>query len=241
MSEIVTRLPQYQHLYEILRQQLTKGIFKIGTLLPSEKELQQTYGMTQPTVRQALSMLAEEGYIKKYQGKGSVVQPAPIGLGMLQIYAHDEHIALDPEVIRTDILQRSIVPVFPDGFSFTPPSARMEMPYYVFERIRLVENEVIFYERMALSNHEIPDFHKQKLENRSLFNLLRSRYNIIVKGGEEKVWATSATPEISAMLRLAPHTPVLRLEKRIDTNRPNLSLYSSLYASTDNYLLKGRF
>ena len=46
------------------------GVYKEGDLLPSENELCQLYGMTRPTVRQSLSTLANDGYIRKHQGKG---------------------------------------------------------------------------------------------------------------------------------------------------------------------------
>lgn len=239
MSDTPVRLPHYQHLYETLRQQLLKGVYAPGNLLPSEKELQQAYTLTQPTVRQALSMLADEGYIKKYQGKGSVVQPLPIGSGMLSIEPQFPSKVLFDGKIQTEILKKPTVGNFPESFLFVPdnPSGL----FYYLERIRLVNNEVIFYEKIAIPAHEVPDFHKQKLENRSLFGVLRTRYNVIVKGGEEKVWATAATPPLTDIMKIGPGTPVLRLEKRIETNRPHLTFYSSLYARTDTYLLQGRF
>lgn len=239
MPDTSVRLPHYQHLYETLRQQLLKGVYKVGNLLPSEKELQQTYNLTQPTIRQALSMLAEEGYIKKYQGKGSVVQPLPIGLGMLSIQSHNPTHLFEAAEIRTEILQKPTLEKFSPDFLFLPPV--YSTLFYHFERLRLVNDEVIFYEKIALPADEVPDFHKQKLENRSLFGILRNRYNVIVKGGEEKVWATAATDPQASMMRIKVGTPILRLEKRIETNRPHLTFYSSLYACTDKYLLQGRF
>ncbi|MFN8345841.1 MAG: GntR family transcriptional regulator [Spirosomataceae bacterium] len=239
MSDTPARLPHYQHLYETLRQQLLKGAYEVGHLLPSEKELQQTYHLTQPTVRQALSMLAEEGFIKKYQGKGSVVQPLPIGLGMLSIQPYDPVRSVDTDEIRTEVIQKPVFGPFPEGFLFTPPITTDV--FYRFERLRLVNNEVIFYEKVAVPASEVPDFHKQQLENRSLFSVLRNRYNVIVKRGEEKVWATSAAAPLTDIMRIQPGTPVLRVEKRIETNRPHLTLYSSLCACTDKYLLQGRF
>ncbi|WP_028664710.1 GntR family transcriptional regulator [Runella zeae] len=239
MSEVIARIPHYQHLYETLRQQLLQGVYEIGSLLPSEKELQQAYNLTQPTVRQALSMLAEEGFIKKFQGKGSIVQPVPIGLGMLSIQPHHTDQLVDAAAIRTEIVQKPILKVFPADFLFV--SAQPQRPYYYFERLRFVDNEVIFFEKIALPAEEVPQFHKLKLENKSLFDTLRKRYSIIVKRGEEKVWATLADEALSRMMQIKPNTPVLRLEKCIETNRPHLNIYSSLYACTDKYLLKGRF
>ena len=62
-------IPQYRRLYEILRKHILDGVYKEGDLLPSENELCQLYGMTRPTVRQALGTLANDGYIQKASGK----------------------------------------------------------------------------------------------------------------------------------------------------------------------------
>jgi GntR family transcriptional regulator, frlABCD operon transcriptional regulator len=239
MPEISARLPHYQYLYETLRQQLHKGVYEIGSLLPSEKELQVAYNLTQPTIRQALSMLAEEGYIKKYQGKGSVVQPLPIGSGMLSIEPQMASDVLIEGEIQTEILQKPTLGAFPSGFLFVP--AQPSSLYYYLERLRRVKEEVIFYEKIALPADELPHFPKQKLDNRSLFEVLRQRYNVIVKGGEEKVWASAATSPLTEIMGIEAGTPILRLEKRIETNRPHLTFYSSLFACTDKYLLQGRF
>ncbi len=78
-------VPQYRRLYEILRKHIAEGIYKEGDLLPSENELCQIYGMTRPTVRQSLSTLASDGYIRKHQGKGSIVHLIPREIGILSV------------------------------------------------------------------------------------------------------------------------------------------------------------
>lgn len=239
MTEAAPRLPQYQFLYETLRQQLHNGIYEIGSLLPSEKELQQAYKLTQPTIRQALSMLAEEGYIKKYQGKGSVVLPLPVGSGMLSIEPHSHHNLKNEPDIQTKILARGIYAAFPPDFLFQPEQTNAS--FYYIERLRTVNKEVVFYEKIALPTSELPNFQRITLENKPLFDTLRKRYNVIVKGGDEKVWAMTAPNEIAHLMQIPTGKPILRLEKKIETNRPHLTFFSSLFACTDKYLLKGRF
>ncbi|GAB2587284.1 UTRA domain-containing protein [Spirosoma areae] len=78
-------------------------------------------------------------------------------------------------------------------------------------------------------------------ENRSLFELLRTVYNLIVQGGEQKLLATTATENLTQLLAVPPASSVLRLDKRVDTNNNDFSYYSSLYARTDHFLLHGRF
>ena len=78
-------IPRHRRLYELLRKHITDGVYREGDLLPSENELCQLYGMTRPTVRQALSTLANDGYIRRYQGKGSIVHELPREIGILSV------------------------------------------------------------------------------------------------------------------------------------------------------------
>lgn len=243
MNDRPTRIPQYQYLYESLRQQIIRGDFKSGDLLPSEKELQNQFRLTQPTIRQALGLLVQDGYIRKHQGKGSIVQPLPIGLGVMSIVGRLANTAnaSRTERMTTAILTKPKLHPFPDDFLFTPTEDDTKAGFYFLERLRAVEEEPVFFEKIILPNRYLPGFSRQRLENRSLFDLLRTKYGLLVKGGEQKVLAVAADGDLARLLSVPISNPVLRLDKRLDTNRPDFSFYSSLYARTDRYILHGRF
>jgi DNA-binding GntR family transcriptional regulator len=65
---------QYQTIYETLKQQIQRGEFQEGELIPSENELWQQFQTTRMTIRQALAELVREGYIIRKHGKGSIVK-----------------------------------------------------------------------------------------------------------------------------------------------------------------------
>ncbi|WP_338869107.1 GntR family transcriptional regulator [Spirosoma sp. SC4-14] len=249
MTDQPNRIPQYQYLYETLRQDIIRGVFKAGDLLPSESVLQQQYRLTQPTIRQALSLLVQEGYIKKHQGKGSIVQAIPIGLGVMSLQTHVAHIdeneavseGLSAEVITTIILAKPILCPFPNELLFYPTDETPDTQYYCLERLRSVNGNPVFFEKLILPNRYLPNLSRQRLTNRSFFDLLRTKYGLVVTGGEQKIQALPAENHIANQLQVEPGSPVLRLEKRIDTNKSDFSFYSLLFARTDQFLLQGRF
>ena len=53
--------------------QIQSGIWKPGHMLPSEKQLQQQFGVSRTTVRQAIAELQAEGFVEKHQGRGTLV------------------------------------------------------------------------------------------------------------------------------------------------------------------------
>lgn len=73
----VTRLgraPMYQQIAEALRQQIGDGTLAAGSQLPTEAELTESYGVSRATVRQALSMLVNEGLIVSARPRGHFVR-----------------------------------------------------------------------------------------------------------------------------------------------------------------------
>jgi len=62
---------------EDIRKTIISGLLKPGDKLASEAELMSSYGVSSITVRKALVNLAEEGLIKRIQGKGSFVSDIP--------------------------------------------------------------------------------------------------------------------------------------------------------------------
>ncbi|MFC0471149.1 trehalose operon repressor [Halalkalibacter kiskunsagensis] len=64
---------KFRLIYDDLAGKIQNGILRANELLPSENELADTYMASRETIRKALKLLSEHGYIQKMQGKGSMV------------------------------------------------------------------------------------------------------------------------------------------------------------------------
>jgi GntR family frlABCD operon transcriptional regulator len=64
----------YSQLLEVLREQLGKGCWSVGTQIPTEEQLCSRYNVSKATVRLALAELVSLGYLKRLQGKGTFVR-----------------------------------------------------------------------------------------------------------------------------------------------------------------------
>ena len=63
----------YMKIYQDLKGQIRSGAYRDGDKLPTEAQLQQTYGISRITAKKAMEMLSEEGMIVRYPGKGTFV------------------------------------------------------------------------------------------------------------------------------------------------------------------------
>jgi GntR family transcriptional regulator/GntR family frlABCD operon transcriptional regulator len=233
------KIPQHKKLYEILRRHIIEGIYNEGDLLPSENELCRLHGVTRPTVRQALSNLANDGYISRHQGKGSIVLHLPREIGILSVAGTTS--ALGYRNLKTKIIVKPVIVPWGDDFMFPLSELEKESGCLNMERLRLLDDFPIFYDISYIANINLPRITSRKFENRSLFRILRDHYQIEIKGGEQRIKAIPASQKISRYLQLATGEPVLHLERKMETSNPELFLYSSIFCNTKKYSIFGRF
>lgn len=67
--------PKWQSLVRRLSAELMQGDYQPGEILPSENHLAKSTGFARSTVRQAFAQLEKEGFVKRVQGKGTIVSP----------------------------------------------------------------------------------------------------------------------------------------------------------------------
>lgn len=73
VSKSNKKIPSYVPIYNMIYSDIINGFYKYGSQLPSEVELTEKYGVSRNTLRQALTILREDGLIEKQQGKSTIV------------------------------------------------------------------------------------------------------------------------------------------------------------------------
>ncbi len=66
-------VPVYQQLAEILRGRIQRGELQPRRPIPSIRTLEQTYGVSDGTVKKAVQILRDEGLVHTVRGKGVFV------------------------------------------------------------------------------------------------------------------------------------------------------------------------
>lgn len=73
MGKQSKRKYRYLEVYEDLVVKVSKGEFPLNEMLPSEKEIGMIYSVERTTVRKALELLVNDGFVQKFQGLGAKV------------------------------------------------------------------------------------------------------------------------------------------------------------------------
>jgi DNA-binding GntR family transcriptional regulator len=232
-------LPLHKQIYELLRKLIQEGTYAEGDLLPSENELSRLHEVTRPTIRKSLDRLANEGYIQRQQGKGSIVKGKPSGVGILSFSGTTT--AIGKENLVTKIICGPEVRSWESAFSFGISQKEKEVGCYYLERLRFVNGEPVFFDITMIPNINLPRFNQRNFENNSLFDILRKKYQIEVVGGEQKILAIKADSRLRQYFRMNRGAPVLQLNRKIATNRIDFFFYSQVFCNTGKICLYGTF
>ncbi len=231
--------PQYKKVYETLRKHISEDFYKQGDLLPSENELCQAHNTTRPTIRKALDALVNEGFIKKHQGKGSIVMGAPKGIGILSITGTTS--AIGDKNLETKIIVKPVFQKRDSAFGFDLSDFEKETGFIYMERLRYMNGVPVFFDLSLIPNVNLPRFTSRNMDNKSLFEVLRKHYNIEVKGGEQKLMAISANKLLKKHFKVGEGHPILMLNRKIETNKLNYYIYSQVFCNTEEHALYGTF
>ncbi len=93
------QIPRYHQLARILREKIQSGEWEPQSAIPSERQLEQQYRISRPTIRQAIELLIREGYLYREHGRGTFVMPQKLQKGLLELTSFSE-----------DLIKRGIKP-----------------------------------------------------------------------------------------------------------------------------------
>ena len=66
-------VPRYRLIADELRSAITTGELQVGDKLPGEHELGDLHKVSRHTVREALRLLEDQGFVRRHKGIGTVV------------------------------------------------------------------------------------------------------------------------------------------------------------------------
>lgn len=224
-------LPHHRRIYEHLLYQIQHGGLNPGDTVPTERELQERFGVSRVPVRQALARLEAEGLIRRTPGRGTEVLHPRVGpMVRLSGFAHFYNRMADQ--ISSRILAVETVPAEAEVADHLglPPGA----PVLQVQRLRLVQGSPTAY----MVNHFVPtemrsrflDAHgpADPLHEFILPMLPRAEVDV-----QEDLQAVLADPAVAAMLLLPAGAPVLAVTRRgWDRERVPVE-FSRYWARTD--------
>ncbi|CAM4219760.1 MAG: GntR family transcriptional regulator [Paenibacillus macerans] len=203
-------IPLYFQLKEDMIKKINNEEYKVNESLPSETQLMTMYGVSRTTVRQAIDLLVNEGYLEKRRGVGTfVAKPNLNQWDLAELRSFNEIAGLQGLAARTELLSmqrvkanETIKSVFGEGHS----------SYYKLERLRFIENEPSVLVTTYVPVDVAPDLERFNFSEVSLFATLREHYGLKINYANKTFRAINASPEDAAILKVEPNFAIQLVE-----------------------------
>ncbi len=197
-------IPAYFQLKKMILEQIRGGEYPEGSLIPSERDLGESLGISRMTVRQALNQLVSEGVLYREKGKGTYVSKSKIKQKNIMSFSEtvrNRGLIPSTQVLRFEkVLNRADIREILE--------LQEDEGLYGIKRLRLANELPIGIEEVFIPERYCPHLENHDLKM-SFYILLKEQYSLVVSSMDCSVDAAKATTEEKKLLGLTNAVPVL--------------------------------
>ncbi len=201
---------RYYQIAQHLRDAITSGTLLPGTALPSEQKLGELFGVSRPTVRQAIQLLTEEGLLDRRQGAGTFVRKLNIQQRHGRVIGFSRRMSQDGLCPSSRVLENRILRAQEAGEKArtalnVPATAQLLR----LSRLRLISGEPVALETAHLPLDRFPGLNQFDLEHRSLYQTLEEHYDTEITFFRESLEPMLMSVHEATLLWTQPGLPAM--------------------------------
>ncbi|MCP5182222.1 MAG: GntR family transcriptional regulator [Pseudomonadales bacterium] len=226
--------PLFAQVRDSLKDSIANGTLVPGDKLPSEADLEQRFGVSRVTVRQALADLQAQQVIEKINGKGSFVRkpqrhPSELGplSGFYETMRRRGHVSSG---IVSGITRIETDPTLAAAMRL-PVSA----PIGMLTITRLVDSEVHAFQRCYGSVGLLEAMVQQNLAENDLLTVLNKHLGYPIARSQIDFEAVNATAELAERLKTRVDAALLRIHITSYDGRDTPIMHNDFFARGDRF------
>ncbi len=227
-------LPKYHQLAMILKKKIESGELNPQAPIPSERQLEEFYGVSRPTIRQAIELLIREGYLYREHGRGTFVMPQKLQKGMLELTSFSEDLikrGMKPGQVIIEMKEELPPEKIREKLDLSPEKRTLKIV-----RIRLGDGVPIGYQTSYLLLEPGQSISRAELEaSGSLYRILQEKLHIIPWAADETLEVALATKEEADLLQVKEGAPLLLNERVLWSQERKAVEYVKILYRGDRY------
>jgi len=204
-------IPLYHQIKELLKRQIEEGVYKPNDRLLTESELAARFRVSKITVRQALRELAEMGYVRREQGRGTFVAEPRLDQGPRELTSFTEEMRKRGYTPGSTVLEAALREASEEVAFKLALAAGATV--FMLRRLRLADNEPMGLQTAWLPADLLPGIERVCFENVSLYEVLQKTYGLYAVSARETHFATVADADLGRVLGIPPGAPVMACER----------------------------
>lgn len=204
--------PQVRRKYDSVGAEVMELIdgLEPGAAIPPERELCSRFEVSRMTLRRAIDDLVREGHLERQHGRGTFVSQPKIAqaLTMTSFSEDMRRRGFAPGSRTLTLRRRPASAQLGRRLEISPSAEVLEA-----ERLRLADDQPMAIETLSLPLALAPDLTAEDLDNASLYELLASRYGVVIGHGRQTIEPTVTDETESELLQVPLHTPAFLFER----------------------------
>jgi len=206
--------------------------YSVGDLLPTITDLEQKFHTSRITIRNAIQMLADEGYVNVKQGRGTTVSDPRANQRINYLTSTSETLRDLGYVVRSDnvMIDTTIPPKNILRLLDLPDASSV----YLMQRLLLADEKPVSIVTNYIVPRYVPDFPLKQENFKSLYQLLENSYGIVLDSGIDTITARSASMAQASLLKIPINSPLLHI-CRITYSQNKPVTYDDLLIDASRY------
>lgn len=204
--------PIYLQIRDKLLAAIETGMLLPGQKIPSARDLSEQMGVSRMTVLQALRELTQQGRLYTVAGKGTFVAlPEKLEPNLRTVWGFTE--TFDTAEMRPSSRLITFDIINADARAAAALQTDEGSPLIRITRLRLLNDQPVGLETTHLVQSSFPELAEYDWNKESLYVVLRNRYGLELVGGCNYIEAVAAPDDVSQLLAIPQHAPVLATER----------------------------
>ena len=224
---------KYIKIYDDLVSLIQEGKLKVHAKLPSEHELAESYDTTRETIRKALKLLSEHGYIQKVRGKGSIVLDVkkfdfPISglVSFKELASKMGH--------RAKTLVQSLDVINPNDYLREQLKLKKTDKIWEVIRVRQFDDEKVILDKDYFNKKMITDLTMQVCEN-SIYEYIEEELGLIISFAKKEITVEEPTEEDHQFLDLQGFSNIVVVKNYVYLDDASLFQYTESRHRPDKF------
>jgi len=212
-----SNIPLYSQLKNLIIEKIENGEYPPESKIPSEQELCDIFGISRPTVRQAISELTNSGYLYKEKGKGTFVSK-PKSVIDVKAYTGFSDSILDNDnpgernIVSINIITNKDYKKLSDIFSI---SYNQTMDFAQIIYITNLEDEVYSYNTSYIPLSLFPNIIEDIKNKKQSFDILRGKYPLLPAKSKSSLEVIYTEPDEAQYLKVQAGQPLIKVSNVI--------------------------
>ncbi|MFX3660772.1 MAG: trehalose operon repressor [Ectobacillus sp.] len=224
---------KYLLIYNEFVEKIQSGQMKPNTKLPSEHELVEQYGTSRETIRKALNLLSQNGYIQKVKGKGSfVLDVGRFDFPISGLVSFKEIAEKTGKPWRTIVYELDLIK--PDEYLQKQLNVSGKEHVWKIARTREIDGERIILDKDFFLKKFVPVLTKEIVEG-SVYDYLERELGLKISFAKKEIMVDELTEEDRQYLDLKGYGHIVVVKNYVYLDDASLFQYTESRHRLDKF------